>query len=97
MNMINISKKITDEKKGYLDLKFCVRRKINKVNTYPLSFRTVLSETWIEQIVIIIVKVKVVLIVFKMIVMGITKKVIIVIKNSRRISRNSLMQNEYDL
>jgi len=43
------------------------------------------------------VKVKVVLIVFKIIVMGIAKKVIIVIKNSRRISRNSLMQNEYDL
>ena len=95
--MINISKKITEEKKGYLDLKFFIRRKINKVNAHLLSFRITLSETQIEQIVIIIVKVKVVLIVFKMIVMGIAKKVIIMIKNSRRISRNSLIQIEYDL
>jgi len=45
INMINISKKITEEKKGYLDLKFFIRRKINKVNAHLLSFRITLLET----------------------------------------------------
>ena len=37
MNMINISKKIIEEKKGYLDSKFYMRRKINRVSKYLLD------------------------------------------------------------